>query len=42
VLGWATAQFQKRFARIERARGRSLAEIEAVAEEEEASVASGP
>ena len=40
VLGWATAQFQKRFARIERARGRSLAEIEAVAEEEEAAVAS--
>jgi ribonucleoside-diphosphate reductase beta chain len=42
VLGWATAQFQKRLARIERARGRTLAEIEAVAEEEEAAVASGP
>ncbi|MBV8259314.1 MAG: R2-like ligand-binding oxidase [Actinobacteria bacterium] len=31
VAEWATANFSKRFARIERARGRSLAEIEAEA-----------
>ena len=39
VLAWATTQFQRRFERIERARGKSLAEIEALAEED-ASVAS--
>ena len=32
VLAWATTQFQKRFERIERARGKSLAEIDALAE----------
>ena len=40
VLAWATTQFQKRYERIERARGKSLAEIDALAEEE--SVASEP
>lgn len=39
VLAWATTQFQRRFERIERARGRSIAEIEALADED-ASVAS--
>jgi ribonucleoside-diphosphate reductase beta chain len=34
VLAWATTQFQKRFERIERARGKSLAEIDALAEED--------
>lgn len=40
VLAWATTQFQKRYERIERSRGRSLAEIDVLAEEE--SVASEP
>jgi ribonucleoside-diphosphate reductase beta chain len=39
VLEWATTQFQRRFERIERARGRSIAEIEALADED-ASIAS--
>jgi Ribonucleotide reductase, beta subunit len=34
VLAWATTQFQKRFERIERARGKTLAEIDALAEED--------
>jgi ribonucleoside-diphosphate reductase beta chain len=36
VTAWATANFAKRFARIEKARGRTLAEIEAEAVAEEA------
>ena len=34
VLAWATTQFQRRFERIERARGKTLAEIDALAEED--------
>jgi ribonucleoside-diphosphate reductase beta chain len=34
VAGWATSQFQKRYTRIERARGKTLAELDALAEDE--------
>jgi ribonucleoside-diphosphate reductase beta chain len=34
VVGWATSQFQKRHARIERSRGRTLAELDAFPEDE--------
>ena len=34
VVEWATSQFQKRYARIERSRGKTLAELDALAEDD--------
>ena len=34
VVGWATSQFQKRYSRIERSRGKPLAELDALAEDD--------
>ena len=34
VVGWATSQFRKRYSRIERSRGQTLAELDALVEDE--------